>query len=121
VKYEKKVELDPMEYMFYIHGLGSLILTIMLPGMFAWISIWEMLKIVIFNMSVGVVTLYMFIYSLGRLEVGHISAIIFVGVLSAYFYGYILYGISVKWNHILGLCVMVYGMYRLLMESEKRK
>ena len=114
VKYEKDKEQHPMEFLWWSHGLGFFLLTFLTPFAFHWKPLSSSLLIFGFNAIVGVFTLYLFVRSVEVLSVPHISGIVYLGVLFAYIYGWLLYREKIQWYHIVGtLCIFV-GIRQLL-------
>lgn len=114
--YKKKSDPNPFNGIFTLYFFGTLLMLFFIPKYFQYgstIDKQNLVKLALFNIFVGLVGHILRFYGITRTSTELYSVYLFVGVISAYIFGWYFLKEKVTVFHIVGSLIILYSAFQI--------
>lgn len=118
--YKQKSELNPFNGIFTLYGFSAIVMILFAPKFLQTNTDSKaIMNLILFNVMIGLLGHLFRFYGIPRISTEVYSVNLFVGVISAYIFGWYFVGEEITVSHIVGSILILYSVYKVNLISNK--
>lgn len=113
--YKAENQTNPFDSLFTLYFIGTIFMVILSLIMHKSVdtNINNISKLVLFNIFIGLFAFVLLFYGIPRVSVEMFSALSFIGIISAYIFGYYFLNEQITGYHILGTILILFSIFNV--------